>query len=255
MSNRRATWHDARPYWLLEFVTRGELMVKHPGGNWLTLTENEGVLYAPGTPYEERVRAKVCASVWACFDVDEPHVTQSLGPDQPLKHVRDPQGLARHCIEELQPSLGDDMAEQLTVHGRLCELVGLLIAAMRGDGVPTIVGGTSTDGTMVQRADRFMRAHLTEPCRASDVAAHVGLSESGLHHAYRRATGQTPMAVMRTMRVEAARAMLIRGAKTLDQIASETGFADAFHLSRTFKRHHGVSPRAYLQRNRSNAVH
>jgi AraC-like DNA-binding protein len=33
----------------------------------------------------------------------------------------------------------------------------------------------------------------------------------------------------------------------LAQIARETGFADAFHLSRTFKQSVGVSPRRFRQ--------
>jgi len=55
------------------------------------------------------------------------------------------------------------------------------------------------------------------------------------------------MAVLREIRIEAAKAMLLRGSMTLDQISAKTGFADAFHLSRTFKKHEGCSPRAFLQ--------
>jgi AraC family transcriptional regulator len=59
------------------------------------------------------------------------------------------------------------------------------------------------------------------------------------------------MAALRAMRIEAAKVQLVRGDLKLDAIAIQTGFADAFHLSRTFKRMVGSSPRQFLRNLRS----
>jgi transcriptional regulator GlxA family with amidase domain len=79
----------------------------------------------------------------------------------------------------------------------------------------------------------------------ADIAAAVGMSVSGFAHNYKRQTGLSPMAMLRRMRVEAVKSHLMRERLTLEQIANETGFADAFHLSRTFKEVTGVSPRQF----------
>ena len=248
MTNVRAHLQTPRPHWLIELVVHGELQVRMPGGDWIDLSPGHGALYAPHTPWEERVAGGgPCQSVWVFFDPADPGVAEGLAGEYPVRRLQDPQGLARHCVEALQAPPGDDRAARLRRCGQLCELVGLLLTAAEHDGEWIVTERPASGPSFVERADRFMRTRLRSRCRVADVAAHVGMSASGLAHAYRRVTGHTPMAALRAMRVEAARAMLMRGASTLDAIAAETGFADGFHLSRTFKRHLGVSPREYLR--------
>jgi len=165
-----------------------------------------------------------------------------------MQRFDDPRQLVATCLETLCEGArpGPSTATDLIRHGRLCAMVGLLLEAVQRDGPMTVTEPGDDRASLVERADRYMRQHLHTRCQVADVATHVGLSESGLHHAYRRATGRTPMAALRTMRVEAARARLLRGVNTLETIAAQTGFADAFHLSKSFKRHFGVSPRDYL---------
>lgn len=86
---------------------------------------------------------------------------------------------------------------------------------------------------------------FNEPLTHARLAAAVHLSPSRFHEVFREATGLTPIQYLLRRRLRAAQAMLLRGDDTLATIAERCGFADAFHLSRTFKRHFGESPRAF----------
>jgi len=70
------------------------------------------------------------------------------------------------------------------------------------------------------------------------------MSVSALAHRYRAATGETPMTTVKRARLDLAKGLLAKGYR-LKEIASQVGFADEFHLSKTFKQVEGVSPRAY----------
>jgi len=247
MDQREVVTHAARGYWLFEVVRRGAFEVRVPDGPWCELTEGRGVIYRPHTPHDERVPRGVCTSAWAFLEIDDDALFDDMADAPSMWVFDDPQQIAAGCLESLRKTTGPDGPAQLIRHGLLCELVGRLLAAARRDGPFTVTDLEEGNDSVIERADRYMRRHLHTRCRVADVAEHVGLSESGLHHAYRRVTGQTPMAALRTMRLEAARALLLRGVSTLETIAAQTGFADAFHLSKSFKRHFGVSPRAYLR--------
>ena len=91
-----------------------------------------------------------------------------------------------------------------------------------------------------------MSRHLTERVAVTDVARHVHVSASSLSHRYREETGVTPMGRLIRMRIDLARALIVKG-QPLKIVAEETGFSDAFHLSKTFKRLEGVSPREFLR--------
>jgi transcriptional regulator GlxA family with amidase domain len=103
----------------------------------------------------------------------------------------------------------------------------------------------SRQGDLAAKTHRFMRAHLSQTISLQQLAAHVGLSVSGFSHAYKRSTGVTPMTMLRQMRVETAKFYLLRERSSLAEIARETGFADAFHLSRAFKQTTGLSPHRF----------
>ena len=99
-----------------------------------------------------------------------------------------------------------------------------------------------------------MRAHFRNclPARTtlSDVAAALSVSVSALCHKYRQETGQSLMQDLLRIRTELAKPLLRKG-YPLKQIADQLGFSDAFHLSKTFKRVVGQSPRDFLHQRKA----
>ncbi|MBA2679458.1 MAG: helix-turn-helix transcriptional regulator, partial [Ktedonobacteraceae bacterium] len=64
---------------------------------------------------------------------------------------------------------------------------------------------------------------------------------------FRRTTGESPHQFVLRQRVEAAQRLLKETRAPLASIALECGFANQSHLTRIFKRHLSLTPRAYRQ--------
>ncbi|MCU1324584.1 MAG: transcriptional regulator, AraC family [Acidobacteriaceae bacterium] len=85
-------------------------------------------------------------------------------------------------------------------------------------------------------------ANLTAKVRLDDLATIAGLSPFHFARAFRESTGTTPHQYLLQRRIDTAKALLRGPARSLDAIATATGFADAAHLSKAFRRLTGTSP-------------
>ncbi len=100
----------------------------------------------------------------------------------------------------------------------------------------------------VRRALALMQG---EPARAwtlETLAQEAGLSRTALAERFREAMGDTPLAHLRTLRLQAAMRLLGSTEQTLEQVAQAVGYQDAFSFSKAFKREVGLSPREFRRR-------
>jgi transcriptional regulator GlxA family with amidase domain len=81
-----------------------------------------------------------------------------------------------------------------------------------------------------------------------DLASAVGVSRTGLAAKFREAMGDTPLNYLRTVRIQNAMRILSETQKTLETVAIEVGYQDAFSFSKVFKRTVGVSPREFRRK-------
>lgn len=245
MDNRQSRRTEAVQYWLLELIVSGGMEVKSPPEPWMGLGFGEGILYAPGTVHDERVPEGTCKSIGVYFEVHSEALAGRLARDRGFWRISDHESSAMRQLERLPDFQSSSDFDGLAGHGYLCLLVGMLLTAPRKEGWFLLGKQQSMLPEAVFRAHRFMRQHLHERIRIADIAAHACLSPSGLQHAFNRATRRSPMAVLREMRVETAKALLLRTGMTVEEISASTGFADAFHLSRVFKQLTGEPPQVY----------
>jgi AraC-like DNA-binding protein len=80
-----------------------------------------------------------------------------------------------------------------------------------------------------------------------------------LHPAYfstlfKRIVGVPPLQYLARYRLDRARELLLSTDQAVSEIATVTGYRDAFYLSRVFRRAEGVSPRAYRRSKKSPAL-
>lgn len=83
--------------------------------------------------------------------------------------------------------------------------------------------------------------HLT----VEDMAKACGMSVSAFHRTFRESVQKTPMQYLNDHRLRQAAGLMLQEPLTLSEIAARCGFCDEFHLSNSFKRSYGVSPRQY----------
>ena len=96
----------------------------------------------------------------------------------------------------------------------------------------------------VKRAEEFMRANASSPLTIEAIANVAGCSVRSLQLAFRRFRGTTPMAALQRVRLEGARAEILRvdRAQSLTRIAAEHGFSNASRFAQQFRRTYGAYP-------------
>lgn len=105
--------------------------------------------------------------------------------------------------------------------------------------------------TLATRALRFIEEHCLRPISLADVADALGRSPAHVTTAVRVATGQPVLAWILAGRMHEARRRLFYSNEPIESIAEHTGYADATHFTRLFRREHGVTPAAWRKRARS----
>lgn len=96
----------------------------------------------------------------------------------------------------------------------------------------------------------FIRENLSKPLGVSVLAAQACMSPRHFARAFRAELGVTPAKVVERLRVDAARAALDSGGRSVKDVARLCGFADPERMRRAFHRMLGTSPSA-LKRARS----
>jgi AraC-like DNA-binding protein len=101
----------------------------------------------------------------------------------------------------------------------------------------------------VKRAEEFMRANAREPVTIDAVANAAGCSIRALQLAFRRFRGTTPMAALQRVRLDAARAEILRIERdqSLTRIAAEYGFSNPSRFAQLFRRTYGAYPSEALR--------
>jgi AraC family transcriptional regulator len=102
------------------------------------------------------------------------------------------------------------------------------------------------------RAPRWLRdardlldAHIGEPTSLRTIAADAGVHPVHFAATFRRFLGCSVGEYARRRRFECARRKLADLELPLSEVAAEVGFADQSHLTRTFKRLTGMTPKRY----------
>ncbi len=91
-------------------------------------------------------------------------------------------------------------------------------------------------------AIRLIRSRLSGQVRQQDLAAAVNLSPGRFRHLFVQETGMSFRSFVLWQRLHHVFAAIGPGGPSLTQVAHDAGFADAAHMTRTFKRMLGLAP-------------
>ncbi len=246
------------PAWLIEYAysRMGSYRVVSPTRPWRVWEAQTAHLFPPGaTRWEDTHGAdetlKHCACV-AFSGGDAAGLSKLILPRYHFARFLDPDGAMGELIEQIART-GHQLREEgfWRAQGLLCALFDMMLcnATYIEHETWLISEGPhmKRPSLLVQDAEQYMLAHLAEPVSLQSMAHHLNVSISSLSHRFREATGQSPMARLRRLRITLAKSLLLQG-QPLKDIASAAGFCDAFHLSKAFKIEEGEPPRRYLER-------
>jgi len=93
----------------------------------------------------------------------------------------------------------------------------------------------------VNAACQIIHDQYAQPLDTERLARCAGLHTSHFIRVFHRLTGLAPQTYLRQVRVARARQLICAGAELAD-VAYMTGFFDQPHLTREFKKIHGITP-------------
>lgn len=97
----------------------------------------------------------------------------------------------------------------------------------------------------LQRAKEMFYEECARPFRIAEAAKAIGVHPVHFARGFRRFFHCTPGEYLARCRMDRAVALLAESKLSLAEIALGAGFCDQSHFSNMFKRHFGLSPRAY----------
>lgn len=95
---------------------------------------------------------------------------------------------------------------------------------------------------------RYIKAHACQGANVAEAARQAPICRSLLERKFRKALGHTMLEEIHRVRFDAVRKLLIHSRMPLDQIAGQTGFRDASHLTKAFRKRTGVTPGQFRTR-------
>jgi|GEM_PF-796446 len=94
----------------------------------------------------------------------------------------------------------------------------------------------------------YVAKNFGKPIQIEDLAQEAGLSASHFSRLFKSVIGDSPYQFLMRYRVERAEEMMLDTSNALIGIALACGFSDQPHLTRIFKQHRGVTPKAWRNR-------
>ncbi|MCK4515241.1 MAG: helix-turn-helix transcriptional regulator, partial [Spirochaetaceae bacterium] len=100
-------------------------------------------------------------------------------------------------------------------------------------------------GTVMRKAARHVRSHISDSIRLRDVASHVGLSPTYFSRLFAKEMRVPFVTYVNRARVDRARELLRTTDEPVTIIASEVGINDHSYFTKLFRRETGVTPSTY----------
>jgi two-component system response regulator YesN len=135
-----------------------------------------------------------------------------------------------------------------------CELHALILAVLaEATRNLDVHGAIERTGTIerLKPALEFMDAHFIENPPLAEIAGKTFMAPNYFHKVFKEAFDTTPFDYMRDKRLNMAKEALAFSNLSVKEIAAKTGYGDAFHFSKDFKKRVGVPPKTFRKRSRS----
>jgi AraC-like DNA-binding protein len=144
--------------------------------------------------------------------------------------------LARIEAELSEPRLG----HELLLRAQLLELVVVLARAEH-----TKSEDPRRNRPRLEHTLSLIHEQFSQPLSLAGLARHAGMSVSRFSCVFRQVLGTSPLEYVAQARMREARRLLRAPGQSIAEVAYAVGFQDSNYFSRSFKQHHGMSPREF----------
>ena len=105
----------------------------------------------------------------------------------------------------------------------------------------------TSQGSTVLRAIEYIQQH--PDASACEIAANIGISESGLYGIFKKSLGKTPLEIKRKALIERAEELLLTTDLPIEKISDILGFSSSSYFRKVLFKMTGKSP-SYIRKNR-----
>lgn len=100
-----------------------------------------------------------------------------------------------------------------------------------------------SQGQRVAKAIDWLKENFREPLRIEELAAQVQMSNSTLHHHFRKLTAMSPLQYQKWLRLNEARRLMLNENKDATSAAFQVGYESPSQFSREYRRLFGQPPK------------
>ena len=238
--------------WALEYHSKdaGLVELEAEAGRCRRRRSNSVHIYAPGCNYREDTRTAdlpLEENYFVLSDAEKCGFERFIDSRLRFAVLRDPAGRVGELMRkagELCESNGERVFWY--VQSIFMEIVQILMAARQtGPGEWDI--DPVDEVYFAGEVEAYLRKNIANNVKISEIASYMKVSESSLNHRFKQDTGFSPIARLIEIRMDFAKSLLLKGEKLVN-IAEMTGFYDEYHLSKTFKKQTGMTPREFRSR-------
>jgi len=156
-------------------------------------------------------------------------------------HIND-KSIARILEEVVREAERKDKYFRLLIRGLMLELLTVLLRSSETDKSTEKCEHVHRFYETIEPALRKIRDAYSKHISAEELAAVCNVSKYYFCRVFKSVTAMPPMAYLLEYRLKVANAMLTNTAKSISQIAEETGFDDENYFSRCYKKRFGIPP-------------
>ena len=97
--------------------------------------------------------------------------------------------------------------------------------------------------SVVEQVVNYIEDHYSEKISLDQIAENMYLSPFYISRIFKSETGSAPIRHLINIRLEKAMELLENGyTGSIQEVAAQVGYDDAYHFSKLFKKRYGISP-------------
>ena len=105
--------------------------------------------------------------------------------------------------------------------------------------------GADEESLLVRKARKMILEYYSQGITLEEIASRLGVSDEYLSTRLKKETGSTFTEIMRTVRMDKIKELLVSTNMKLSQIADAAGYSDPKYMSRIFREEVGMLPLEY----------
>ena len=239
---------EIRDFYLIHYVMHGKGMF-YLNGKAFPVQQGQAFLIYPHMPInyvaDSQDPWEFC---WVGFNGADAAILMKetrFTPEMPVITLKDGEGFCALLLE-IYRLRGELPHEILRMTAGLYQVISTLVEEVEAG-----VMEKSRPGIRhLQMACDYIAAHYAQDMTVEEVAATLGLCRSQLYRVFKEHAGMSPQRYLTEFRIREARGLILRGERSVKEIAYAVGFRDPLYFSHVFKAYVGRTPSRFIEENR-----